>query len=115
MRINNVVYAGQNRKGLTFTVAAGAVEGDAVMITAAGTVGRGTDLGVLAGKLVKLEADGKGTVDYQGVMELPFTGVLNPGIQNVVVNGAGVIKANASGRQVTVIGTSGSTAVVLLH
>lgn len=94
-KINGVEYAGQTEKALTYTIAAGAVVSDAVALTAAGTAGRGAAEAVLLGKLVTLEADGKGAVAKRGIIIVRYTGVLTFGFVELVVDGAGAVKAAA--------------------
>lgn len=45
--------------------------GDAVMLSAAGTIALTSDAAAVLGKLLKVESDGKATVQEQGYMQLP--------------------------------------------
>lgn len=114
MKFNNVEYGGQNYRGLTYTITAGAVAGDAVTNTAAGTAGRGADGGPLLGKFVVREADNKGTVQNGGVIVVPWTGAAVFGQQTIVVDGTGKAKVGAGGRACEVIGVANNLAVINL-
>lgn len=114
MKIGNVEYGGQRQHQITYTVAAGAVEGDAVTLTAAGTVGRGADGGAYLGKLIKIEPDGKGTVICTGIINQAAVAGETFGYKGLVVDGAGKVKAGAAnaGRQALVIGVVDDMAII---
>ena len=114
MKINNVEYGGQDVKGLTFTLntTGSPVEGDAVTITGDGEVGRGADTNPLYGKLVKIELNaalapsGKCTVERTGIVNFKKTAAaIAAGLQELVVDGAGLVKVGVGGRTVNVIGS----------
>ncbi len=116
MKFGNVEYSAQRVEGgITYTIAAGAQEGDAVTLTGTATMGRGADADVFVGKLAKLEADGLGTVEAHGVITVPCVAGLAAGWQPLVVDGAGKVKAaaaGAAGRQALVIGVADDMAVI---
>lgn len=114
MKINNVEYGGQDVKGLTFTLntTGTPAEDDAVVITADGEVGRGADANPLYGKLVKIELDaalqpaGKCTVERTGIINFKKTAAaITAGPQELVVDGAGLVKVGVGGRKAYVIGS----------
>lgn len=113
MKIGNIEYASQDEKALTFVIAAGTLAGDAVSVTVAGTAGRGANNDPLYGKALLPDADGKGAVNRTGIQILKYTGTLPVGYQQLVVDGAGKVKAGTgTGRWAQVIGTDGTYAVV---
>ena len=114
MKINNVEYGGQDVKGLTFglNTTGDPAEGDAVILTADGEVGLGSDTNPLYGKLAKIEQtaaltpSGKCTVERTGIINFKKTAAaIAAGPQTLVVDGAGLVKTGAGGRAVNVIGT----------
>lgn len=115
MKINGIEYSGQFEGGLTYTIAAGAVAGDAVTQTAAGTAGRGAAGGVLLGKLVTPEPDGRGTVMNRGIIIVRAGTGLAVGYVLAVVDGAGAVTppaAGAAGRPAWVIGIVDGMAII---
>lgn len=114
---NGVEYNGQlNPGGLTYSIAEGAVEGDAVTLVSGFTMGRGADGAPFDGKLQKIEKDGLCDVDDEGVMVVRCVAGLTAGRKPLVVDGAGKIKAGAAGagRMALVIGIIGTDAIVRL-
>lgn len=96
----------------SYNIAAGAVAGDAVTLTANGTAGRGADTNPLLGKLNRLEGDAVGNVGTQGRYEYRRTAAavaLGPVL--VVVDGAGLVKTGAGGRTCTCIASYSSGGV----
>jgi hypothetical protein len=114
MKINGTEYGGQHNTGLTFTLDAGAVVGDALAQTAAGTAGRGADANPLLGKLVTSETDSKGTVLTRGVIVVPWSGAAVYGRQTVSVDGAGKAKVNAAGRACQVLGVDSALGIAAI-
>ncbi|MBZ9752998.1 hypothetical protein K7W42_19350 [Deinococcus sp. HMF7604] len=112
IKIGNVEYAGQHNTGLTFTLDANAVKGDALTQTAAGTAGRGAADAALLGKLVTRESDGLGTVFTRGVIVVPWTGAAVYGLQKVGVDGTGKAKVSASGKECRVLGVADNLAAI---
>ncbi|ULH17358.1 hypothetical protein MF271_19400 (plasmid) [Deinococcus sp. KNUC1210] len=113
MKFNNVEYASQDENALTFTLVAGAVQGDAVTLTGNGTAGRGADGDPFYGKLNLPEGDGKGAVSRDGIVIVKYTGALTAGYRQVTVDGAGKVKpAAATGRACWVIGVDGTYAAI---
>lgn len=112
-----VSFRGVGVKTATVKLAAGIVvadEGKAVTFTANDTVGLGAANGIFAGKLIKVEGDGYGTIEYGGFIEVPYLGGATPvpptvGKQ-VVVDGAGNVK-NAPEQAIVEAG-SGSYTIV---
>lgn len=98
MRQGELVFNGQEAFP-TMIIAAGTQVGDAVALTAAATAGRGTDGQLLLGKVLKLEADGFGTVAIWGAgfTDIPSVGTLAVGPAVLVVDGAGKAKVAANG------------------
>ncbi len=98
MKALGIEYGGQfDDGGLTFAIADGAQVGDAVTLTATATMGRGADSAPFGGKLMKIEKDGRGTVNRHGVLVVPCDPALTIGQQGLVVDGAGKVKAGAAG------------------
>lgn len=112
MKFNNVEYAGQHNTGLTFTLDAGTVIGDAVTQTAAGAAGRGAADAALLGKAVTSEPDTRGTVFTRGVIVVPWNGAAVFGRQKVGVDGAGKAKVSATGRECQVLGVADGYAAI---
>ena len=113
MKFNDIEYASNGTKGgLTFTVAAGAEEGDAVTLTSAATVGRGAAGAPFVGKLVKTERDARGTVMHQDMVTVPADPALTVGYKQLVVNGAGAVNEGVGGRPGLVIGIQDGMAVI---
>ena len=107
MKFAGIEYVGQGDDGgITYVIATGALEGEAVTLTTTATMGRGSDSDVFVGKLVKKEGDSKGTVVCHGVVVVPAAVGLTAGFKGLQVDGAGKVKAGASnaGRQALVIG-----------
>lgn len=71
-------------------------EGKAVTLTGDNTVGLGSDGDPVFGKLVKVEDDGIGAVEFRGFITLETTGTAPTVGTVVVVNGAGKVKAKAT-------------------
>lgn len=112
MKINGIEYSGQWERGFTWTIAAGALKGDAVAQTAAGTAGRGASGAPLLGKLVTPEPDGRGTVMSHGVIIVAAGAGLTVGYQTLQVNGSGAVIAGAGGRPGQVIGVVDGMAII---
>lgn len=113
MKLNGIEYAGQGNTGLTFVIDSGAVLGDAVAMSAAGTAGRGTADDAILGRLETKDSDGLGTVFNRGVIVVPWNGAAVFGLQNVGVDAAGKAKVSATkGRQVFVLGVAGGLAAI---
>lgn len=97
-----VSFKGLGVKTATVKLAAGIVvadEGKAVTFTAAQTVGLGANGNPFAGKLIKVEGDGYGTIEYAGFIEVPYVVAATPNTtvnSDVVVDGAGNVKNAAS-------------------
>jgi hypothetical protein len=104
--------ANGTRGGLTFGVAAGAEEGDAVTLTSAATVGRGAAGAPFVGKLVKIEKDGLGNVMHQDMVTVPANPALTVGYKLLVVDGAGMVNEGVGGRPGLVIGIQDGMAVI---
>jgi hypothetical protein len=113
-RLNDIVYNAQDQRALTFVVAAGAEEGDAVTMTAHGTAGRGSTGNPLLGMLQKTEGDQRGTVVHEGVVTVRAATTIAAGLQTLNVNGAGAVIVGAGGRQCIVLNSSATHAVVIL-
>lgn len=117
-----VSFKGVGVKTATVKLAAGIVvadEGKAVTFTAAQTVGLGADGKAFAGKLVKVEGDGLGTIEYGGFMDVPYLVAATPTVDSdVTVDGAGNVKNAAtagSGRGVVVdLDTTNHIATILV-
>lgn len=114
IKVNNVEYGGQHNTGLTFTLDANAVPGDAVTQTAAGAAGRGAADAAILGKLVTSESDGKGTVFTRGVIVVPWTGAAVFGVQKIGVDGAGKAKVSATGKEARVLGVDTTAAIAAI-
>jgi len=115
VKINGVEYAAQYQGGYTYTLAAGAEEGDAVTQTAPGTAGRGAAGGVLLGKLVKAESDARGTVMNRGVIIVRAAAGLVAGWGLLTVDGTGAVTtaaAGAPGRGAWVTGVVDGMAII---
>ncbi len=98
MKALGIEYGGQGDDGgLTFAIVDGAQAGDAVTLTAAATMGRGVDGGIFGGKLMKVEKDGRGTVNRHGVLVVPCVAGLTVGQKGLVVDGAGKVREGAAG------------------
>jgi hypothetical protein len=97
-----VSFKGVGVKTATVKLAAGitaADEGKAVTWTAAQTVGLGADGNPLAGKLIKVEGDGYGTIEYAGFIQVPYIVATTPNTtvnSDVVVDGLGNVKDAAT-------------------
>ncbi|MED1954875.1 hypothetical protein [Brevibacillus centrosporus] len=65
--------------------------GKAVAMVGNNEVGLGTDGATFAGKLVRVEKDGVGTVECFGNVKVPYSGAMVLG-KTVVVDGAGKVK-----------------------
>ncbi len=101
---NGVEYASNGtRGGLTFSIAAGTEEGDAVTLTAPETMGRGAAGAPLCGKFVKLERDRLGTVMHQDMITVPANPALTTGFKLLVVDGTGAANEGVGGRPGMVI------------
>jgi len=92
-------FKGVGVKTATFKLAVGitaADEGKAVTLAAADTAGLGAANDVFLGKLVKVEGDGYGTVEYSGFLQVPYNPAATPVPPTVgkfvVVDGAGGVK-----------------------
>lgn len=105
MKIGGIEYGGQWGSALSFTLASGAVVGDAVTQTAAGEAGRGADNGELLGMVATKDDDLKGAVLIKGIQVLPKTGAISAGYVALAVNGAGLVKAGTTQKKFWVIGT----------
>ena len=114
MKFNGVEFVGQHNTGLTYTIDAGAVIGDAVTTTAAGAAGRGAADAPLRGKLVTLENDAKGTVFCRGVIVVPWVGAAVFGLQKIGVDGAGKAKVSATGKECNVIGVDAANGLAAI-
>jgi hypothetical protein len=95
-----------------------AVIGKAVALTAADTVGYGTDGDALEGVIVQYEYDGYVTVQKRGYATVPVVDGSEPAVKDVVVvNGAGAVKTLAAtkyGPKVESVDATANTAVVFL-
>ncbi|GGR11426.1 hypothetical protein [Deinococcus ruber] len=107
MKLNGIEYGGQDNNALTFTMGVGVVAGDAVTVKVAGTADRGTSGDPLYGKASIVERDGRGAVERDGIVIFPYAGTLNPGYQQLAVNGLGKVIAGTggNGRWAWVLGT----------
>lgn len=113
MKFNNVEYAANGTKGgLTFTIAPGAEEGDAVTQVNTATMGRGAAGAAFVGKLVKVESDAKGDVMLHRMVTVRAGAGLTPGYKLLVVDGAGAVTEGAGGRPALVIGIQDGLAVI---
>lgn len=81
----------------TFYIQSGAQSGDAVVLLADGSYGRGADTNQFGGVVVKREQDGYGAVLTGGDAVVTYTGALTSGIQQLAVDGAGKVKTSAAG------------------
>lgn len=70
-------------------------EGKAVTLVGNNKVGLGDDGDPVYGKLVKVEDDGIGAVEFRGFITLETTGTAPTAGSIVVVDGAGKVKAKA--------------------
>ncbi|OLV20214.1 hypothetical protein [Deinococcus marmoris] len=115
MRVNELVF-NQQESIVTMNIAPGTVVGDAVAFTAPATVGRGADGDKLAGKVLKIESDGLGTVSLpgSGFTDIPAVGTLATGFQLLVVDGAGKAKVAAGGKEYLVNAVVAGTANIQL-
>ena len=115
MRKGELVFNGQHSI-VTMEIVAGTQAGDAVAFTGSAQVGRGADLAPLAGKVLKVESDGLGTValPHSGFTDIPTVGTLAVGFQKLVVDGTGKAKVNAAGREYLVVHAIAGTASVQL-
>lgn len=93
-----VSFRGIGIKTATVKLANGIVvadEGKAVTFVAAQTVGLGSDGDPFVGKLIKVEGDGYGTIEYAGFIEVPYVVASTPNTtigSDVVVDGSGNVK-----------------------
>jgi hypothetical protein len=114
MRIAGLEFGGRDGSNISFVAAAGAVENDAVTLTAAGTTGRGAADAALLGQVIAVDSDGIATVRTKGEVLLTFTGTFNPGFALLAVDGTGKVKTHTAGRPAFIVGTNGTKAIVIL-
>lgn len=117
LRLSGVDHTDDPIRAYTSAVASGAVAGDAVTKTAEGTVGRGADTEPLVGRLELVETDGLGTVATRGRFWYRRAGAALADVADIVVDGAGAVKAGTGGLNCRVVaqGTIDSVVYVLLE
>lgn len=114
MARGGVSFKGIDVEQASFKLASGitsADEGKAVAMTAAQTVGLGSAGDSFVGKLIQVEGDGIGTVEFDGFIYVPYASGVVPTIgSKVVVDGSGNVK-NDPGQAVDEAGTATVTVV----
>ncbi|MFA7459727.1 MAG: hypothetical protein WCY60_01820 [Trueperaceae bacterium] len=114
MRVNDLKFAGQRHTATYITT--GTVEiGDAVVMTAGGTVARGA--GIPVGIITAVEADNRATVLLYGeVITANAAAQLTPGYAQVTANASGQLVAAGEnpGRPAIIHAASATEAAVTL-
>ncbi len=114
--MNKYSYEGMGAVVATYS-AGDAVQGGAgVKLTAADTVGTCGDGDGFCGVAMEPRRGGA-AVQLRGFAQVPFTGTLNPGWCELAANGAGGVRAAASGEtgvKALVVSAAGGAAVICL-
>ncbi len=114
--MNKFSFEGIGAVVATFSAGDGVKGGQVVKLTAADTVGTCIDGDGFCGVAMEPRRGGA-AVQLKGFAQVPFTGTLSPGWCDLAANGAGGVRAAASGEtgvKALVVSTDGGAAVICL-